>query len=218
VNVLCLSASNIAPARQHSASTRACEIIRDIITTHQPDATVEIVPLIDYEMKPCRMCGECFETGRCARDAAFNAVYEKMIAADALFLVVPHYAPIPSKVMMLLEKLQEMMFLRACAEADYHFTLYRKPLGIVAHGGQTAEALPYYKTALLDPLANAFASVQVNVVCAGDEWPNGATFGVTRITKPDDSIFVRIEHDWDDVRRRIEPLVENVGRACSSPW
>lgn len=210
MHITCLSASNIAPARQHSASTRACELIRDMVVAARPDASVEIVPLIDYEMKPCRMCGKCFGAGRCARDEAFNAVYAKMIAAGALFLVVPHYAPIPSKVMILLEKLQEMMFLHSCAVADYRFTLYHKPLGIVAHGGQPVEALPYYKTTLLDPLANAFTSVQVDVVGAGEQWPNGATFGITRLARPDDSIFVTIEHDCADVRRRIEPLVRNV--------
>ena len=133
-----------------------------------------------------------------------------MMAADAIFLVCPHYAPIPSKVMILLEKLEEMMFLKSCAAQDYHFTLYQKPVGIVAHGGQTVEALPYYKTALLDPIANAFASVQMDVAGAGEHWPNGATFGIKRIAKPDDSIFVTIEHDWDDVRARIAPLVRNV--------
>jgi hypothetical protein len=210
MNIMCISASNIAPARQHSASTHACEIIRDIVHARQPGACVEIVPLIDYELKPCRMCGACFDTGSCARDEAFNAVYGKLIAADAVFLVIPHYAPIPSKVMILLEKLEEMMFLKSCAEQVYHFTLYKKPIGIVAHGGQSAEAMSYYKTALLDPIANAFASVQMDVVGTGEQWPNGATFGIISISKPADSIFVTIEHDWDDVRARIEPLVQNV--------
>jgi multimeric flavodoxin WrbA len=216
MQVLCISAANIAPARSHSASTRACELIRDMVQVMRPNAhvEVEIAALIDYEMKPCRMCGECFERGRCVRDEAFNALFARMKAADALFVVCPHYAPIPSKMMMLLEKLEEMVFLRACAEPGYHFALYHKPIGIVAHGGQTAEALPYYKQALLDPLANAFASVQMDIVGAGDgiggQWPNGVTFGITRISKPANSIFVSIEHDWEDVRARLAPLVANV--------
>jgi multimeric flavodoxin WrbA len=215
--ILCISASNIAPARKHSASTRTCELIARMVRDARPDAEIDVLPLIDYDMQSCRMCGECFDKGECVRDQAFNAVYRKMIAADAVFLVCPHYAPFPSKVMTLLEKLQEMVFLKSCAEEDYHFTLYNKPLGIVAHGGQTAEAVGYYKTAMLDPLANAFAGAQLQIIGAGTQWPNGVTFGIRSITKPADSIFVTIEHDWDDVRARIAPLVANVLARVTPP-
>jgi hypothetical protein len=63
---------------------------------------------------------------------------------------------------------------------------------------------------LLDPLANAFASVQMRVIGAGEQWPNGVTFGIKSLTMPPDSIFVTIEHDWQVIRQRIQPLVENV--------
>ncbi len=210
VHITCISASNIEAARQTSASTRACELVRDRILELIPQAQVQILPLLDYDMLSCRMCGKCFDTVRCARDTAFNQVFESMIAADALFFVCPHYAPIPSKVMILLEKLEEMLFLRSCAESSYHFPLYHKPIGIIAHGGQTAEALLYYKKALLDQLANSFASVQMKVIGAGPEWPTGAVFGITSITQRPNSIFVDIHHDWEDIRRRITPLVDNV--------
>jgi multimeric flavodoxin WrbA len=209
MKIVAISAANITVARGHSASTHACELIRDSIASEQPDASVEIVPLIDYDLKPCRMCSECFDAGKCVRDEAFNTLYEKLIAADAIFLVCPHYAPLPSKVMIVLEKLQEMMFIRSCDDPTYHFPLSGKPLGIVAHGGQTDEAMPYYKTALLDPLANAFSSIGLCVV-DGEQWANGVTFGVKSITKPAESRFVTIEHDWDAIHTRIAPLVHNV--------
>jgi multimeric flavodoxin WrbA len=159
------------------------------------------------------MCGACFELGRCARDDAFNEIYTHLSASDGIFLVCPHYAPIPSKVMMLLEKLEQMLFLKSCAEPSYRSPLFNKPVGIIAHGGQTEQARPYYKTALLDPLAAALSSVQMQVIGAGEEWPNGVTFGITRLSKPADSIFVSIEHDWEAVRQHILPLVENVASA-----
>jgi multimeric flavodoxin WrbA len=210
MKIVCLSASNISPARQYSASTHTCELIRDLLAERNPSTEVEIVTLIDYAMKPCRMCGECFPTLRCSQDEAFNQIHAKLQSADAVFLVCPHYAPIPSKVMILLEKLEEMAYLKYCQDNTYHTPLHGKPIGIIAHGGQTEEALPYYKTALLDPLANAFASVQMRVIGAGEQWPNGATFGIKRLTMPSDSIFVTIEHDWQVIRQRIQPLVENV--------
>jgi len=216
MKVVCISASNVEMARDCSASTRACTVVQELVTAQKPDAEVEIVPLLDYEMKPCRMCGRCFETGRCALDPAFNRVYEKLIAADAIFLVCPHYAPFPSKVMILLEKLQEMVFLRGCADRQYHFTLYRKPLGLIAHGGQTAEALPYYKTALVEPLANAFASVQMKIIGAGEPWPSGVAFGITGLSQRPGSIFVDITHDWEEIRTSLSPLVRNVMTCCES--
>ena len=210
MKVVCLSASNISPARQVSASTRTCELIRDQLAEEQASFDVEIVPLIDYAMKPCRMCGECLPTLRCSQDEAFNQVHTQMQSADAVFLVCPHYAPIPSKVMILLEKMEEMAYLNYCQDNTFLTPVYGKPIGIVAHGGQTEEALPYYKTALLDPLANAFASVQMRVIGAGEQWPNGVTFGIKGLTMPKDTIFVTIEHDWQVIRQRIRPLVENV--------
>jgi multimeric flavodoxin WrbA len=210
MKIVCLSASNISPARQYSASTHTCELIRDLLAERNPSTEVEIVTLIDYAMKPCRMCGECFPTLRCSQDEAFNQIHAKLQSSDAVFLVCPHYAPIPSKVMILLEKLEEMAYLKYCQDNSCHTPLHGKPIGIIAHGGQTEEALPYYKTALLDPLANAFASVQMRVIGAGEQWPNGATFGIKRLTMPSDSIFVTIEHDWQVIRQRIQPLVENV--------
>ncbi len=138
IHVTCLSASNVELNRDQSASTRACQMIGEILKEEKPDlqAEVEIIPLLDYEMKSCRMCGKCFETGRCARDNAFNQVMDAMARADALFLVCPHYAPFPSKVMILLEKLEEIVFLKSCADPDFRFAWYQKPMGIIAHGAK----------------------------------------------------------------------------------
>lgn len=211
MKILCISAANIEPARHTSASVRACELIRSIIQDdlklpHQ----VEIMPLIEYRMQSCVMCGECLSAGRCTRDEAFNHVFDAMQRADAIFVVCPHYAPLPSKMMILLEKLEEMAFLNFSTNRTYRSPFYGKPVGLVAHGGQTAESLPYYKTALLDPLATAFASCSFKVVGTEEPWTNGVTFGITSLTMPKDSIFCAISHDWEDVRNRLAPLVRNV--------
>src|SRR5690606_28356816 len=92
----CISAANIERARHNSASTRTCEMIAGILHDELGDrAEVEIVRLLDYEPVPCRMCGGCFKTLRCAHDPAFNQLFEKLLASDAVFIVSPHYAPIP---------------------------------------------------------------------------------------------------------------------------
>jgi multimeric flavodoxin WrbA len=214
---VCISASNIEPARQNSASTHTCELIGELLGAQDLAAEVVILPLLDYEMRPCRMCGQCFESGYCTREDAFNQVYRAMIAADAVFLVCPYYAPIPSKVMVLMEKLEEIAFLKYCADSNHHTPLFHKPVGIIAHGGQTegSETLAYYKTALLDPLANALGSVQMRVIGAGEQWPNGVTFGIRSIAMRPGSIFVDITQDWEAVRARLSPLVTNVVESIS---
>ncbi|RPI31745.1 MAG: hypothetical protein EHM70_10800 [Chloroflexota bacterium] len=214
MKITCLSASNIEVAKDHSASTRACHIIAEIATGLVGDAAeIEIIPLIDYDLVSCRMCGSCFKTCRCAHDPAFNQLFEKLLASDGIFLVCPHYAPIPSKVAIILEKMEEMAYLNWCGDPNFKFGLHGKPVGVVAHGGQTEEALPYYKTGLVEPLANALASVQMQVVSGGNEWPKGVAFGITCLTQPEDSIFVTIEHDWPAIRERIQPLVRNLFQA-----
>jgi multimeric flavodoxin WrbA len=212
MKVLCIACSNVEAARGRSASTRACELVGELLAEQAPPGLeVEILTLLDYDLVPCRMCGSCLKTGTCERDEAFNTLFSKMQSADVLFLAVPHYAPIPSKVMILLEKLEELAYLNWCQDQTYRFPLAGKPVGLIAHGGQSApEALPYYKTALLDPLAGAAASVGMRLVGAGEAWPNGVTFGVREIVKRPDAIFVDIEHDWEAVRERIRPLVMNM--------
>lgn len=208
----CISASNIEPARASSASTHACELIRNLLVEQDPEARVTILPLIDYELRPCHMCGQCFDSGFCRRDEAFNAVYRAMIAADAVFLVCPHYAPLPSKVMVLMEKLEEIAFLNYCADSNVRLPLYRKPVGIVAHGGriEDAAALTYYKTVLLEPLAMDLESVQMRVIGAGADSPKGVVFGIKALAMRPNSIFVDITQDWDVVQERLVPLVQNV--------
>ncbi len=209
MKILCISASNIEPASEHSASTRTCDLIREMILADF-NAHVDILCLMDYEMNPCRMCGKCFETGSCVRDQAFNHIYQSFVDADAVFVVCPHYAPLPSKLMMMLEKMEEICYLNWCQDQKYQTIVFEKPIGLVAHGGQPTQAASYYISTLLDPLALAFSSIQMKVIGCGEQSPNGVVFGVKNLRLVPDSIFVEIEHDWEDIRSRLTPLVKNV--------
>jgi multimeric flavodoxin WrbA len=213
---VCVSAANVEGARHSSASLHACQLVAEQIAHEQPGALVEIVPLLDYELKACRMCGECYGTEVCTRDEDFNRVFEKLAGADGIFWVVPHYAPLPSKMMVLTEKMEEMVFLGWSGNPDYHFPLAGKPAGIIAHGGQSApEALPYYQKALVEPLAMAISSCQMKVIGPGEAHTHGVVFGITGLQKRPGSIFVDISHDWADVGRRLAPLVSRVVAATA---
>jgi multimeric flavodoxin WrbA len=218
MKIVCISAANIEVARHNSASVHTCELIRDMVIEEDSAHRVDIVPLIDYEMKPCRMCGLCFKTQRCARDDAFNRLFEKMIASDAIFFVIPHYAPLPSKLMMLTEKMQEIAFLHWCYDSAYRFPLAGIPTGVIGHGGQptSVETNAYYHRMLVEPVANALSAVSMQVMGMEQDGTRGAAFGIRSINRRPDSIFVDIQHDWDDIRQRITPLVRLVVAAATS--
>jgi multimeric flavodoxin WrbA len=217
MKITCISAANIEVSKTASASVRACEIVRELLLSERPDAEVEIVPLIDYEMTPCRMCGECLAPQRCPRDEAFNQVFEKLIGADGAFFIVPHYAPLPAKLMILFEKFEEISYLSWCADNHYHFPLTGKPVGVIGHGGQQPadEVLAYYQRALVEPVAQTLSAVSMRVIPAGADQPHGVTFGIRSLTQTKGEVFVDIQHDWGDVRRRIAPLVHNFAAALS---
>jgi hypothetical protein len=170
----------------------------------------EILALIDYDLVPCRMCAGCLGTHRCIHDEAFNQVFQKMQQADAVLVVVPHYAFAPAKLVMIAEKLQQMTFLHYCQDRNYRTPLHDKPVGVIAHGGQLTSAVPYYQSALVEPVAKVFASAGMRPVPAGPDMPYGAAFGIRSLEMPADSVFCRIEHDWEDIRARITPLIQNL--------
>lgn len=173
---------------------------------------VNIISLVDYEFKPCIMCGKCSETGKCISDESFNEIYSRILESDGIFLVVPHYATIPSKLTMILEKIQESCFIHYCKGNKSHFTLYKKPIGIIAHGGQqiSYEVLKYYKHALLDVVANSLAGVGMNIVGTNDEYPNGVIFGIKDMKAIEGKLLPDMVHDMGEIKERITPLVNNM--------
>jgi multimeric flavodoxin WrbA len=52
----------------------------------------EKVYLEDFEIKPCKACSDCQDTGKCVIDDEFHAILEKIIAAEAIVVGSPIYA------------------------------------------------------------------------------------------------------------------------------
>lgn len=217
MRITCVSASNIEPARAESASTRACQIAAELLKEiGAPDEfQVETLRLIGSDLKPCAMCGGCFKTFHCKRDPDFNRVLDQLCSSDGFLLVVPHYSLIPSKVVILFEKFEEMVFLNYSHEPASRFGLNGKPVGLIVHGGQTSEALPYFQEALLRPLASLAAASTLRVISVEPDMP-GAVFGIQSIQYPPGEVFCRIQHDWQDVRERITPLVRSFQAALQN--
>ncbi len=209
MKLLCISASNVKKQGVNSASTRIANLIKDQVLARQGEAVVEVLALMDHELKPCVMCGACAEDDRCIYDDAFNLIYDKMARADGIFVVCPHYAPIPSKLMMVLEKLEEVFYVRYCMQQAKSFPLVKKPIGIVAHGGAAGDYDEYYRERLLTPLVQVFGAVQMDVVSV-DEENKGVVFGVRGYTQEDGTLFPGMDHDWEEIGRRLFVLTERL--------
>ncbi len=211
-NVVCISGSNIEHAKKDGTSLKVCKLIEAILNEETPNNTaVQIIPLVEYELKPCIGCGKCYQHDQCAHDGAFNRVYGALRSADALFIVAAHYAPIPAKLSMLLEKVEQIAFLGRFNQESYRSPLFGKPVGIIGHGGGTGEIHRLYRTSVIDNIWNALSyPVEMNVIGVDDEQPRGITFPVKQVRKSQESVFPVQEYDWIDIRARLTPLVLNV--------
>ena len=210
--IVCISASNIKHAGPNSTSLKICNLIKKIIKTKiAKDVDIELITLVDYELKPCIGCGMCFNQKSCIYDSDFNQLYDIITKANALFIVSAHYAPIPSKLSILLEKIEQIAFLKRFNDEDYRSPLFGKPVGIIGHGGGTEDIIKYYKTPILDSIWNALSyPVEMNVIGINDEQKNGVIIPVKTVKKVENSIFPVQEYDWTDVEQRLNPLVNNV--------
>ncbi len=212
MKVICISASNVKHAGDKSTSLIACQTVEKIIRTGlKNDAQVEIIRLVDAKLKPCIGCGKCYETSKCTTTDDFNSIYSKIIESDAVFIVSPHYSPIPAKLSILLEKMEQISFLHWFQDNNYKPPVFQKPVGIIAHGGGRQEGmLCSYTEMVVDTIANALQTIMMDVIGVDDKWPNGVVFPVKTVQKNDKEIFPIQLYDWADVENRLTLLVEKV--------
>lgn len=213
MKVLNISAANMVHAKKESTSLAVCQIIERIIKTKLTgnDMQIENIRLVDAGLSPCTGCGKCFKMNKCYSDDYFNNIYSRIAQSDALFIVSPHYAPIPAKLCMLLEKMEQISFLNRFHEINYRPIVYKIPVGIIAHGGSSTEAaLRSYKEMVLDTIANALQTVMMDVVGLDEERPTGIAFPVKEVLRDEDEIFPLQLYDWADVENRLTPLVLRV--------
>lgn len=210
MHIVCISASNIKHAGENSTSLKACKIICDLVRSSPfRDITTDIIKLVDYKLEPCIGCGKCYQEDKCFIDSEFNNIYNKICKADALFIVSAHYAPIPAKLSIILEKMEQLAFLKRFNNESYRSPLFKKPVGIIGHGGGTEEIHKHYQEPVIDSIWNALSfPIEMNIVGANEE--NGITFPVKRVTKSETSIFPVQEYDWEDIKQRMKSFVSIV--------
>lgn len=96
--------------RQGGTHGKIEEMIRGLQIPHEFD----FIRMADTEIGACIACEDCTYTGRCAlppgRDDMFQDVLERLVNADVIFIITPVYAPIPSRLTALFERLLSISF------------------------------------------------------------------------------------------------------------
>ena len=169
----------------------------------------ETIDLRDYSLHPCIGCGGCFDSRRCCKDTDFNKIYNKLVKAAAVFFISPHYAPIPAKLCMMLEKMEEITFLHWWKDNAYRSEVYGLPAGIISHGGGSDWALKSYKAMVNDTIANALDTIQCKVIPYNAEWNTGISLPVHNVIEKDD-IFPVQDYDWNLIVQKLSDYVEAV--------
>lgn len=208
MRLVCFSASNAF--YKPSISDEVCKYIADIASDVDAAYHTRIIKLREWAIEPCIDCGQCFETRRCPHDELFNQLYEIIVHSDAVFIVSPHYAPIPARLCMLLEKMEEVAFLRFAKDNSYQAEVHGIPCGVISHGG-TGEswAEKVYKAAVNDPIANALDTIQLALVPYDDEWRTGIVIPAQDIKDAGGDVLAR-EKAVASVTERLRPYVEKV--------
>ncbi len=213
MKIACISASNTKLAEGKSTSIMVCNIIKDIILKEtKEDIDVEIIALKDYNIKPCILCGACYTNGLCSYDEEFNKLLKALGTVQGMFLVVPHYSPIPSKLLMLFEKVNEITYAGWINNSSYLSPFNNMRVGIIGHGGMVDNEanIKYYHDYLVTPIANTLKALSFHIVQLNNDNENGVSFGLkddTCLKKSESSIFPDIIQDWAMIEERIKPLI-----------
>ncbi|MDE6203449.1 MAG: hypothetical protein K2G19_08230, partial [Lachnospiraceae bacterium] len=157
----------------------------------------------------------CYEGKRCVQDRSFNSIYEELMTADYVFFVSPHYAPIPAKLCMLLEKMEQITFLHWWQDQRYQSEIHGTLAGIISHGGGGITALESYKAMVNDTIANALDTIQLKVVPYNSKWNTGISLPVKNVTQKN-GIFPCQEYDWKMLEENIEKYVEIIVQTFKS--
>lgn len=200
MKIVCVSASNILHSGEQSTSLKICGKIIGLLESRA--VSFKTVDLRKFALSPCTGCGSCYKSRRCRWDKDFNRIYEMLAQADAVFFVSPHYAPIPAKLCMFLEKAEEISFLHWWREPAYQSELFGLPAGIISHGGGGDWALSSYRAMVNDTIANALDTIQCRVIPWG-RWKTGLSLPVSRVGEGEGA-FPQQEYDWDALEAELE--------------
>ncbi len=81
------------------------DLLREAVAAgiEETGGTVSVVRPYDLDIAPCRECGECARTGRCAIEDDFTEVSRRIVEADGIVFATPLFfmnTPAPAKAVI----------------------------------------------------------------------------------------------------------------------
>lgn len=210
MNVLCISASNSRKPLEDSVSYKVCKMIKNHLhssETHRVNR-VEIISLQEYRLKVCRLCGDCSASSICPFDGEFQKIYSQVLEADQIIFVVPHYSPLPSKLMIIFEKMNEIGYGRWLTSPQLESPFFNKSFAVIGHGGmpETEEVLSYYRETIVKPVSNTLKSLGFQPMKDSQGSEINVVFGLeneSALQMVSESVFPNILLDEARIEARI---------------
>jgi Multimeric flavodoxin WrbA len=86
------------------------EMLKNFSARHE----LTFIHMADKKVESCTSCHQCGKTGHCVLPQTehdhFQEIYDKMVCADAILIITPVYAGIPSRLTALFERLTSVLY------------------------------------------------------------------------------------------------------------
>lgn len=96
--------------RDNGTHSKIQNRFEQIETSHD----INYIEMSEMKIGACTACEGCTHTGKCVLPGGehdqFNTVFNRLIEADGIFVITPIYAPYPSRLTALMERLLSISF------------------------------------------------------------------------------------------------------------
>jgi multimeric flavodoxin WrbA len=101
-------------------------MLKELDTAH----SFEYIHLADHKIEGCTSCHRCKDAGNCilppSQIDCFQELFHKMVLSDAIFIITPVYAGIPSRLTALFERLTSVLYDTGMMNTDQNPLLNKK--------------------------------------------------------------------------------------------
>ena len=142
--------------RKNGRSSRIAMIAAEEAQKLQADLSVAAYSLADYRIDPCQSCYKCAEPHECViQGDDFPFLFEAMASSDSILFVCPHYAPIPSKMAALLERMEAVCYFSCQEDRHYVPPVKGKRCSIITLRGAGGAVFGAHQALVVQSIVNA---------------------------------------------------------------
>jgi multimeric flavodoxin WrbA len=120
---------------------RKCSEIEDCIKKYK-NHNYYFIKMSEIKIDGCIDCQLCSKTGKCEQSKVFNDMFEetldKLVKSDIILFITPIYAPYPSRLIALIERLFSISFY-GYINNKIEKPLINKKVGIFCYGSSKIE-------------------------------------------------------------------------------